>query len=145
MNHVCFGENHIEEKFKMNFYNHIEETFTEKEVPMNEAMHNMIIQCLTSFKKKMMNPITRLANMLFGIDIEMEAMHPKVKENGRKVIDEVLRFVHDRKNGVTKSKMQGVDLLSVFLENQDIFTDEDIAKNLLGFQFAATETIDYGT
>ena len=41
--------------------------------------------------------------------------------------------------------MAGVDLLSIFLENQDIFTDEDIAKNLLGFQFAATETIDYGT
>ena len=43
MNHVCFGENYIEEKFKMNFYNHIEETFAEKEVAMNEAMHNMII------------------------------------------------------------------------------------------------------
>ena len=66
--------------------------------------------------------------MLFGLDLEMEAMHPKVKENGRIVINEVLRFVHDRKNGVTKSKMNGVDLLSIFLENQDIFTDEDIAK-----------------
>ena len=39
--------------------------------------------------------------------------------------------------------MQGFDLLSVFLEDQQMFSDERIIDNLIGFIFAATETSQY--
>ena len=54
-----------------------------------------------------------------------------------------MSYVQDRKKGLTKSKMNGYDLLSVFLENQDTFPDEAIVFNLIGFIFAATETTHF--
>ena len=41
--------------------------------------------------------------------------------------------------------MENVDLLSVFLEDQDLFDDENIVSNLIGFIFAATETTQYAS
>ena len=41
--------------------------------------------------------------------------------------------------------MQGYDLLSVFLEDQEMFTDERIVSNLIALIFAATETSQYTT
>ena len=59
--------------------------------------------------------------------------------------NKVLKYVTDRKKGVTQSKMKGADLLSVFLESQDMFTDDMIVKNLLSFVFAATETTNFAS
>ena len=53
--------------------------------------------------------------------------------------------MQDRKKGVTKSKMQGVDILSVLLESPDMFNDESIVDNLIGFMFAATETSQFAS
>ena len=36
--------------------------------------------------------------------------------------------------------MEGYDLLSVFLEDQEMFTDERVVSNLITLIFAATET-----
>ena len=41
--------------------------------------------------------------------------------------------------------MQGADLLSVFLEDQNLFPDDAIVSNLLGFIFAATETTHFAS
>lgn len=41
--------------------------------------------------------------------------------------------------------MDGIDLLSVFLERQDIFSDEMILDNLIGFTFVALETTNYAS
>ena len=42
-----------------------------------------------------------------------------------------------------KSKMQGFDLLSVFLEDQTVFSDDRIVNNCIGFIFTAIETSQY--
>ena len=55
------------------------------------------------------------------------------------------KYVQDRKKGITKSKMEGADLMSVFLESQDMFSEEDIVSNLLAFNFAAVETSHFVT
>ena len=41
--------------------------------------------------------------------------------------------------------MNGVDLLSVFLEEEKMFPEENIVSNLLFFIFAATETTQYAS
>ena len=46
-----------------------------------------------------------------------------------------------RKNGEIKSQVaEGVDLLSFFLQNQDVFDDEAIVDELAGFFLAAVNT-----
>ena len=39
--------------------------------------------------------------------------------------------------------MEGYDLLSAFLEDQEMFTDERVVSNLISLIFAATETSQY--
>ena len=41
--------------------------------------------------------------------------------------------------------MQGVDILSVLLESPDMFNDESIVDNIIGFMFAATETSQFAS
>ena len=65
--------------------------------------------------------------------------------NGERLRAVIEKYVKDRKKGVTKSKMDGADLLSVFLEDQNMFPDDAIIHNLLGFIFAATETTHFTT
>ena len=48
INHICFGEDINDNKFVINYYNQNSDKskWTEKEVSMREAMHNMTLQCI---------------------------------------------------------------------------------------------------
>ena len=68
-----------------------------------------------------------------------------LRENSARLKKQIMKYVQRRKSGESKSKMQGYDLLSVFLENQEMFSDERIVDNLIALIFAATETSQYTT
>jgi len=51
-----------------------------------------------------------------------------------------LDYVIERKEGKVKSQIHGVDMLSLFMESPDIFTDEFIVNELMDFFFAGTLT-----
>ena len=53
-------------------------------------------------------------------------------------------YVLKRKSGEVKSKMpDGADLLSLFLENQDVFTDDNVVDELVDFFTASTQTSQF--
>ena len=57
-----------------------------------------------------------------------------------------MAYVQERKSGKRKSQVaDGVDLLSLFLQNPDVFTDEVIVDELRDFFGAATITTQYAT
>jgi len=67
--------------------------------------------------------------------------HRTVDENCARVRAYILKYVQDRRSGRRKSKLEGnVDLLSLFFENKDVFTDEFIVDELVDFFIAAAET-----
>jgi cytochrome P450 len=64
-----------------------------------------------------------------------------VDSNCKKIREYILRYVKARKSGERKAQLEdGVDLLSLFFENKDIFTDEFIVDELLDFFTAAAVT-----
>ena len=73
--------------------------------------------------KKLSHPVAFLAKILFDLDLELVSFTKVMKENCRRLHAHVRKYVQDRKNGVTKSQMNGYDLLSVFLEEEDIFNE----------------------
>ena len=81
--------------------------------------------------------------MLFDINVDMGHMREKLMANSAIMKKQVGKYVNDRKNGVTKSKMEGCDLLSVFLESPEIFDEAAIGQHIIAFIFAATETTHY--
>ena len=67
-------------------------------------------------------------------------------QNGENIRNVIRQSVKDRKDGKFKSRVKGnSDLLSLFLDNSDVFTDEVIVDELLGFFGAAVYTTRYTT
>ena len=94
-------------------------------------------------KKRMSNPITALLDLLFDMHAEMGSFFKTLHENSRRLKSQINKYVQKRKSGESKSQMEGYDLLSVFLEDQEMFTDTRVVSNLISLIFAATETSQY--
>ena len=117
ISNICFGEDFSEEQFDFQYYDVMKHKFTAKKVGMREAMPNTSKQCFQSYLRMLMHPITGPLKILFGLNIRYGAFEDTVAENGAKMHRHIMQKVQDRKNGLSKSKMQGYDLLSVFLED----------------------------
>ena len=66
-----------------------------------------------------------------------------MKENCRIIRDWIKEYVKSRRNGSRKSDVGGAaDILTLMLADQDLFTEEVIADELIGFFGAATEAVD---
>ena len=57
----------------------------------------------------------------------------------------LLEYVNKRKSGQVKSSVKNVDMLSLFLESPDIFTDEFIIDELMDFYFAGSLTVQFAS
>ena len=79
------------------------------------------------------------------MDLEIGPFFKSARENGRRLHAHMKKYVTDRKSGVTKSQMEGMDLLSAFLENQDVFSDDAIVEGIKGIIFAAIETTNFSS
>lgn len=71
----------------------------------------------------MTHPIGGLAKMLFDVNLEIGSYFTTCEANSVRLHAHIDKYVKDRKAGITKSQMNGDDLLSAFLENQDVFSD----------------------
>ena len=57
-----------------------------------------------------------------------------------------MKYVQERKSGERKSKVQGnADMLTLFLERPDVFTDQMIVDELRDFFGAAMMTTQYAS
>ena len=81
--------------------------------------------------------------MLFGIDLKNDQFDKNMKENSKRLHGQVNKYLQDRKNGVTKSQMDGSDLLAVYLEDTTMFDDECIIGGIINNIFAGIETTQY--
>ena len=64
-----------------------------------------------------------------------------VRDNCRNARTWIMEYIDKRKSGQRKSSVGGKnDILSLMLEQSDVFTDEFMIDELLGFFGAATET-----
>ena len=94
---------------------------------------------------KWINPIYRLARKCTGIK-NFTKYQQTLTENGFRYRQALFDYVQERKNGTRKSQVpDGVDFLSLLLQNQDIFTDGMIVDELIDFFAAGVETVQFNT
>ena len=108
-------------------------------------MANMTHMMVAAYTRQLENPITGPLKILFGVKLEIGQFFTKMRANGVAIRNQVMKYIEQRKSGTHKSKMQGYDLMSVYLEDQALFTDAKIAENLISFIFAAIETSQFAT
>ena len=88
----------------------------------------------------MTHPISGVAHILFGFNLEIGSYFKTCEANSVRLHAHLDKYVKDRKAGITKSQMNGDDLLSAFLQNQDVFSDAQIVDGLIGLILAAIDT-----
>lgn len=114
-----------------------------RKVSVREAVKNLTDQAVQAVAKHGQHPITGPLYLLFDIRVEMGSFHRTVRANSTRLKAHVNKLLQERKMGLRTSKMQGYDLMSVFLETPDKFSDELIVKNLIGVIFVGSETTQF--
>ena len=139
LNHICFGLDNNDDMFDFLWYDRNTDTFTEKKVTITEAVPNLSIQCMVRRFRRLSSPVGILW-LLFKINLSNNEVERNVEENSRRLYKHVDKYVQERKSGVTKSQMEGADLLSHYLANPDIFTDDHVIGGMIGTIFPGIET-----
>ena len=93
-----------------------------------------------SLMARMDEPISVLANILFNLNLDIHPICKLAKQNCEVIRAFILDYITKRKEGKVKSTVKNVDLLSLFRETPEVFTDDFIIDELMDFFFAGTVT-----
>ena len=146
MIHIAFGEDLSEIKFEMEYLSDKEaRTFENRTVNIVEALNNVFQQINLLAVSKFENPISLVAHIFFNKSLDLGALSVIVKGNCAKIRGFILDYVNKRKQGLVKSSINDVDMLALFLESPDIFTDDFIVDELMDFFFAGTLTVQFAS
>ena len=117
--------------------------FETRKVNIVVALNNIFEQLNLLISNRAKNPISFLMLTLFNIELNFHWSFKMVNENCRRARQYCYDYVSERKSGKAKSQVHGVDMLSLFMESPDIFTDDFIVNELMDFFFAGTLTTQY--
>jgi cytochrome P450 len=110
-----------------------DKTFEVKNVILGDFLNNLFPQLLAMVGKREEHPISVLAGMLFGIDLDFGPMAATVKANFAGVREFIRGWVQGRRDGYNSSQINGADMLSLMFESPDIFDDDSIVDEVLEF------------
>ena len=115
--------------------------FTEKEVTLMDATEIAFWQTLDASGSRQTNPFIKSK---FKKTKKLEAWTALEKiadQNCATLRSEILRYIKKRKSGELESDVGGKsDLVSLMIENSDVFNDEDIVDECIDFMVAGTQT-----
>ena len=123
--HIAFGKDMSEDLFEMEYMPDKEtRKFEKRSVNIIDALNNIFLQINVMIMCRFENPISLLAVIFFNINLDFGPIAATCKANCVTVRNFILSYVQKRRQGVIKSAVKGVDMLSLFLESPDIFTDD---------------------
>ena len=107
---------------------------------VKESIYIIVGQVLHSFYKNVAHPI----NWLYPHTEKLFEIHPdsrKVAQNCQMARLWIKDYILQRRQGKRQSSLSGeTDIITLMLGRPDVFTDEFMVDELLGFFGAATET-----
>jgi len=144
---IAFGEDISDEKFEMQVPTEMNkyDALKPKVVSMREALHvtnDLIVNTAPSLFTDPRNWFFSRTGKLYPVT----QMHHEVNKNAATVRQKIRDYVRDRKSGKRESKVKDkVDLLSLFFERPDVFTEEFIVDEMVDFFVAASVTTQAAT
>ena len=75
INHICFGQDHNDDKFDFELYDNQTKAFTMTKVSLRQAITNMNTQCDVGFFNLLGNPISAVAKILFDVDLKIGSFY----------------------------------------------------------------------
>ena len=115
-----------------------------KNVTLSESIDEIFEQVLAGIRFKVINPLYWAIFIATGDSVPFTQYERHVDHNCGVLRRTVLEYIQKRKAGKVKSSVgKGADLLTLFLQNPDVFTDEFIVDELMDFFVAATQTTQH--
>ena len=113
-------------------------------VNISEALHEINEQIIGGFVMKQLHPVGFMYFLFSGKKYvpSLTSYTKTTKENCKRIRNFINSYVLKRKSGEIKSQVK-VDLLSIFLNAPDIFTDELIVDELMDFFLAGVQTLQF--
>jgi cytochrome P450 len=117
-----------------------------KEVSMSEAINEVFEQTMMTVGTRMPNPIWRALYSFTGENYAFTAMEKLSNENCAKLRATIRDYVRKRTSGERKSQVgDQSDMLSLFLQSPDIFTEDVIIDELIDFLIAGSQSTQFTT
>ena len=119
--------------------------FIRRKASLGEAIHESDDQTIGLFATKQFNPLYKIARKVTGIK-EFTKYQKTVAQNGANQREAIRKYVRQRKSGERKSSVAAnSDVLSLFLEDPDTFSEDFIVDELRDFFGAAMMTTQYAS
>ena len=117
-----------------------------KEVSLSEAINEVFEQTNLTIGTRLPNPIWRFLYSFTGENHAFTAMEKLSNENCKKLRETIRDYVRTRISGERKSQVgEQSDMLSLFLQSPDIFTEDVIIDELIDFLVAGSQTTQFTT
>lgn len=147
--HIAFGEDVSDQMIEIYIKTDLEgrTPMVLKTIEFGQAIR-LIGDAVTtiSLKLKVTNPLYRIIYGTTGKSVSFSSIEKQIDENCTRMRTFMNKYLQQRKKGVSKSTVAGsVDLLSLFFESPDVFTDEFIIDELSDFFMAATSTTQFAS
>ena len=109
-----------------------------KELGLAEAIHKIFEQTAVTVGTRLVNPLWHIIYKQTGQNYAFTSLEKVSNRNGDSVRAEITKYVRKRINGEKRSQVsKDADILSLFLQSPDIFTEEVIVDELIDFFVAA--------
>ena len=139
--HIAFGEDIADHKLKIMVEKDLNgiSPMVEKELTLVECFDEIFDQLMTGIIPKLINPLYRFIFEATGKSVSFTAYERVVDQNCRVLRGYIHDYIQKRKTGKARSTVRkDADLLTLFFQNPEIFTDEFIVDELMDFFTAAT-------
>ena len=122
--HIAFGESLSDQRLEVDFLVDRDTRKTEKRtVGIRDALTNSFQLLNVSMLARFSDPISAIAFFIFDIQLDRHPFCQLANANCAIVRNFMQEYITKRKEGKVKSTVKNVDMLSLFLESPDIFTD----------------------
>lgn len=112
-----------------------------KQIEVDEAIQEVFAQAEQTVFTRTPNPIWQAWYAATGQSLAFTEMEKLSNKNSVVLRKTIRDYVQKRRSGELKSKVKDQsDILSLFLQSPEIFTDEVIVDELIDFSIAATQT-----
>lgn len=144
---VIFGDEELSlEMIEIDKRDENSKGFKAVKVTLSEAIEECFQQIVISNESRRPNPLWSVLYTLTGKCYAFNGIQRTADANSRKVREMIARYVRKRVSGEKKSALGNKsDLLSLFLDSPEIFTEEFIIDELVDFLVAGTQTTQYVT
>ena len=115
--------------------------FAPRQFTLSNAIEECFEQCIEAIRIRGVNPLWSLLYSSTGKSYSFTHVEKVSDDNNLIVRDTIRKYIRKRASGQAKSELEDdSDILSLMMQNSDVFQEEDIIDEMIDFMVAGSQT-----